>query len=135
MRGMNLPPNISIPSDFKEAVGVYRARLKNGLLVPIELSQLLLAYMAWPDDEDCRKSWTGSVIARRLAHAEELPISHPITQYGGLEAVTDEAFNAVSCRLTGETKRWAPVADVLQMVVDLHHSGLPLSGARVCPKR
>jgi hypothetical protein len=128
MGEMHLPPEISIPFDVKEAIGLYRKRLNMGVRVPIELSQLLLAYMAWPIDENCRNSWMASATARRLAHAEELPISHPMTQFGGLEAVTDEAFNAVSARLTAETKRWAPVADVLQMVVDLHCSGLPLSG-------
>jgi hypothetical protein len=127
MRVMDLP-DARIPSDQEEGIGLYRARLSSSLRTPSVLSQTLLAYMTWPDDKHSRNSWMASVIARRLAHGEKLPISHPIKQFGGLEAVTGEAFNAVSSRLTAETKRWAPVADVLQMVVDLHHSGLPLSG-------
>jgi hypothetical protein len=127
MRVMDLP-KVSIPSDHQDAIGRYRARLSSGLRTPSALSQTLLRYMAWPEDEDKRNTWMASVIARRLTHGEKLSVPHPIMQFGGLEAVTGTALNAISDALTTETKRWAPVADVLQMVVDLHHSGLHLPG-------
>jgi hypothetical protein len=95
---MNLP-EAEIPSDQQQAVGVYRARLSSSLRTPSVLSQTLLAYMAWPDEEHSCNCWMASINARRLAHSERLPISLPIMQFGGLEAVTGEAFNAINAAI------------------------------------
>jgi len=84
--------------------------------------------MAWPEDETSRKSWVASVMAQRLAHAGRLSISHPISLFGGLELVAREAFDALSGRLTAAMKKWTPVADVMQMLVDLQSPDLHLPG-------
>jgi hypothetical protein len=128
MRVMNLPLAVSIPSDLDEAVGVYRARLGSGRRVPSELSQLLLAYMAWPNEEESRDRWMVSGNTRRLAFRDGLSSPPPISLFGGPEAVAGEALNGVAGRLVAETNKWPPVADVMQMLVDLHYSGLPLPG-------
>jgi hypothetical protein len=107
---------------------VYRARLDSGLRVPSEHSQLLLAYMAWPSDEEGRNRWMVSANARRLAFGDGLSSPHPISLFGGPEAIAEEALNGVAGRLAAETNKWPPVADVMQMLVDLHYSALALSG-------
>src|ERR1700738_2727940 len=101
MRTMDLP-KVTIPSDYEDALGRYRTRLNSRLRVPNVLSQSLLAYMAWPDDEDFRNSWMRSIIAQRLGHGGKLSISHPISNFGGLEAVAGEALDAACDRLATE---------------------------------
>jgi hypothetical protein len=127
MRVMDLP-TLRAPSDHCDAVGRYRSRLLSGLRTPIELSLSLLAHMGWPEHRHDRENWMASVTGRRLAHEEDLSTTHPIALFKGFEAVTEEALGAVSSRLAAQAKKWAPVADVLQMVVDLHHSGVRLPG-------
>jgi hypothetical protein len=130
MRTMDLPdvPAVTIPSDHEEAIGRYRARLSSGLRVPSRLSQSLLAHMAWPNDKKSRSGLMRSVIARRLGHEGELLTPHAISNFGGLEALTGDALDLAGDRLTAVMKKWAPVADVIQMLVDLHFSGLTLQG-------
>jgi hypothetical protein len=84
--------------------------------------------MAWPEDEEGRNSWMAAVLARGLAHSEELSIPDPIAEFGGLEVPTGEAFEANVGRLTEMSRGWARVADVLQTVIDLHNSGQSLAG-------
>jgi hypothetical protein len=84
--------------------------------------------MAWPEDEGGRNSWMASVLARGLAHSEELSIPHPIAEFGGLEVPTGEAFEAAVARLMAKSRGWAPVADVLQTLIDLHNSDQSLAG-------
>jgi hypothetical protein len=57
-----------------------------------------------------------------------LSIPHPIAEFGGLEVLTGEAFEAAAARLTAKGRGWIPVADVLQTLIDLHHSDQPLVG-------
>lgn len=125
MRVMNLP-EVSISSDHQDAIGRYRARLSSGLRTPSGLSQLLLAYMAWPNDEELRDIWMASGNARRLAHRGTTSPT-PIALFGGLEAVSLEALGAVGSRLETDMKSWAPVADVMQMLVDLSSPDMRLS--------
>jgi hypothetical protein len=127
MREMNLPL-VRIPSDCEEAFGTYKVRLSSGLRVPSVLSQLLLAYMAWPNDEDSRNRWMASGMAQRLANRGKLSTPHPISLFGGLEAVSWEALGAIGEGLASEMKNWEPVADVMQMLVDLSSPSLHLPG-------
>jgi hypothetical protein len=128
MRGMNLPLAVRIPSDFDEAIGVYRARLAAGLRVPSELSQLLMAYMAWPNDEESRDRWMASGNTRRWAFQDGVSGPRAISLFGGLESVAGEALDGVGGRLLAESNKWTAVADVMQIVVDVHFAGLSLAG-------
>jgi hypothetical protein len=96
--------------------------------VPIKLSQLLLAYMAWPNDPESQSRWMASGIAQQLAHRGSLSTPSLISLFGGLEAVAAEALDATAGRLAAEMRSWPAVADVVQTVVDLHHAGLSLAG-------
>jgi len=128
MRGMNLPVAVRIPSDLDEAIGIYRTRLACGLRLPIELAQFLLAYMAWPNDEVSQRGWAALGITQRLAHRGSLSSPNPISLFGALEAVAAEALDGIAGRLAAEMRKWPPVADVMQTVIDLHHADLSLAG-------
>ena len=121
-------PAIEVPIDSADALGRYRARLRSGLRIPSAISQFLVAYMAWPKDEDERNRWMAATIARRRAQGAKLPLDPAISPFGGLELVTAEALNAVAGRLTDQMQSWPPAADVLQMLVDLSAPDLNLPG-------
>jgi hypothetical protein len=128
MRGINLPPLPQPPSEVEECWKLYASRLEQGWMQFPEASQLLAAYMAWPNDEAERGRWMATNIAFFLAeHAErqpraELPTYHVAFElFGGLRAVADGSLSYVMEKLSSVQARWSRVADVLQMVVDIHH--------------
>ncbi len=80
------------------------------------------------NDEAERGRWMATNIAFFLAeHAErqpraELPTYHVAFElFGGLRAVADGSLSYVMEKLSSVQARWSRVADVLQMVVDIHH--------------
>src|ERR1700722_18821288 len=97
MRDMNLPPLARPPSDVEGCWTLYLSRLGGAMPLP-EASLLLVAYMAWPNDE------------------EEV-----FQLFGGLRAVADSSFSPMMEKLVRIQDRWRRVADVMQMVVDIHH--------------
>ena len=57
-----------------------------------------------------------------------LSTSHSISRFGGLESVALVALEAHAEHLAAAMKKWAPAADVLQMLVYLHDPDLSLNG-------
>ncbi len=127
MQQMNLP-QIQVPQDRQSAFGIYRTRLQSGLRTPSALSELLLAYMAWPREESGRNRWMAACNATRLAHGKKLAASPSVDPFGGLASVASEALAATVGLLTGRMKSWEPTADVLQMLVDTSDPTLKLRG-------
>jgi hypothetical protein len=88
-----------------------------------EASQLLVAYMAWPNDEEKRNRWMATAIAFFLsAQLSTRPPSQDVFQlFGGLRAVADSSLSPLMEMLVRIQDRWPRVADVMQMVVDIHY--------------
>jgi hypothetical protein len=88
-----------------------------------EASQLLLAYIAWPNDEEERNRWMATAMA--LFVAGRVPALSPgqnlFDLFGGLRTVADSSFSDIMEKLVRIQDRWPRVADILQMVVDIHH--------------
>ena len=131
MRQMKLP-RVGIPVDAEEAASLYNARLAGALRIPTALSQLLLAYLAWPNDELARNRWMAVTNARRLTHGGRIVEPHALSLFGGLDHVAQEALQVFSARISEVSTKWTAVADLTQTVVDLHYSkGLPPKGASI----
>ena len=122
MRGMNLPPLARPPSDVEGCWTLYLSRLGGAMPFP-ETSQLLVAYMAWPNDEQERNRWMATAIAFFVAG--QVPAPSPgrdvFELFGGLRAVADSSFSPMMEKLVRIQDRWPRVADVMQMVVDIHY--------------
>jgi hypothetical protein len=88
-----------------------------------ETSQLLVAYMAWPNDEQERNRWMATAIAFFVAEQVPAPWSGQdmFQLFGALRAVADSSFSPMMEKLVRIQDRWPRVADVMQMVVDIHH--------------
>src|SRR5262245_12188358 len=120
MRSMHLPP-LPHPSGVVEGCWkLYQDRLAQGRMPFPGASQLLVAYMAWPNDEEQRNRWMATAIAFFVAdHVETEPRTEPPTEYrsfelfGGLRAVADGALSYAMEKLIAIQKRWPRVADVL----------------------
>jgi hypothetical protein len=122
MRGMNLPPLPKPPSDVDGCRTVYLSRVAGAMPFP-KASLLLIAYMAWPNDEEGRNRWMATAIAFFVPG--QVPTPRPgqdvFELFGGLRAVADSSFSLMMEKLVRIQDRWPRVADVIQMIVDIHH--------------
>jgi hypothetical protein len=135
MRGMNLPDLPPVPNSLPEIVSLLAERLNGPMPFP-RLSSLLIAYMAWPENEEMRNWWMLVQLARLIAASgAKLSFEPPAADtfaafesFGGLEALAD----AADCKLQDELgklqRRWNHVADVLQTVVDIHYTPVKARG-------
>jgi hypothetical protein len=117
---MNLP-GFDVPDSADSAIALYKARLQGNLLVPLHGSHILLAYLAWPNDEQQRNSWMATNLAR-LQIDSKIDSSSPVSAFetfGGLKAISDPAFELLVTGLTVIEKKWAPVADIFMRIVDM----------------
>jgi hypothetical protein len=73
MRGMNLPKLPAPPSTMDECWKLYAQRLNYGAMPFPEASQLLTAYMAWPNDRRNRDRWMATNMAFFLAERSPKP--------------------------------------------------------------
>jgi hypothetical protein len=119
---MNLPPLPRAPSDVEACWTLYLSRIGGAMPFP-EASQFLIAYMAWPNDEEERVRWMATAIAFfTQAQTFVTPPGQDVFQLlGGLRAVADSSFLRMMEKLEGIQHRWPRVADVMQMIVDIHH--------------
>jgi hypothetical protein len=142
MRGMNLPKLPAPPAAIDECWKLCVQRLEQGVMPFPRASNLMTAYMAWPNDRKNRDRWMATNMALFLAErslspgkgslesraaTSETP-SKPQTSdqaafelFGGLRVVADASLSHMMEKLESIQKRWPRVADVLQMVVDIHH--------------
>src|ERR1700690_914792 len=98
MRGMHLPVCV-IPDSEEWAVGLYRARIRKKLALPLELSFLLSAYVLWPSDKDepKRNSWVSTLTeATHVAHDKQTSLSDVSELFGGITSLLGPALSALT---------------------------------------
>jgi hypothetical protein len=102
-------------------------------------SQLMIAYMAWPNDRvigivGWQRVWPffllSDPVGSSLESNREAPETSPEPRspdqiafelFGGLRTVADALLSHMMTKLDAIQKRWPRVADILQLVVDIHH--------------
>ena len=117
MRVMNLP-ELNVPDSLDFAIGIYASRLRAALHVPLEAAPFLIAYLAWPNDEQKRNSWGATIIARSQ-NEERSDLGSIFESLGGLKSVAEPAFDALTNELTAILTKWTPVADIFLRIVDM----------------
>lgn len=137
MRGMNLPNLPAPPAAINECLKLYAQRLGHGVMPFPRASQLLVAYMAWPNDRKQRDRWMATTLAFFIAEqslktamgsmasaVEPNPQSGDevaFELFGGLRTIADASLSHRMTKLEAIQKRWPRVADVLQLVIDIHY--------------
>jgi hypothetical protein len=135
MRQMNLPELAPVPESIKELVALVAERLNGPMPFP-RVSSMLIAYMAWPDDEATRNWWMLVQLARLIAASGAKLSAEPTASqtlaafesFGGLWGLADAADVKLQDELVRIQHRWVYVADVLQYVVDMWGAHLELAG-------
>jgi hypothetical protein len=135
MRMMDLPKMPPTPDDLEENVALLAERLEGPMPFP-RLSSLLIAYMAWPHDEASRNWWMLVQLARLIAASgAKLTVEPPAEKtlaafelFGGLGGLADAADVKLQDELARVQGRWAHVADVLQLVVDISYAPVKVRG-------
>jgi hypothetical protein len=117
MRVMYLP-KLNVPDSLDFAVGLYASRIRTALHVPLKASPLLIAYLAWPNDEQKRNSWAATIIAR-TQNERGSDSTSIFESLGGFKAVAEPAFDALATELTAILNKWTPVADIFLRIVDM----------------
>jgi|SRR4051794_9184786 hypothetical protein len=120
MRTMNLP-QLHVYDTLDLAVQIYRSRVRGGLSIPLECSPFLIAYMAWPNDEQKRNSWIASIIGRSWSRQQTAvePACAILSTFGGLAAISDPVLEVLVSELLEIQKAWEPVADLFLRIVDM----------------
>ncbi len=138
MRTINLPPPAAPPTSPDECVSLYLHRLEVGAMPFWGASQLLVALMAWPNDEATRNTWMATNAALFVdrddgvsaasgkdrapdnsAEGPPSPDQVAFEAFGGLRSVTDAALLHLHGQLDDIQMRWIRVADILHVVVDM----------------
>jgi hypothetical protein len=134
MRVMNLPELPVGPHSVEDCVRVYLNRLPADDALWPQVSLLLTAYMAWPNDEPGRNSCVATYLARFIQNsdagtASDLPAAMAsnsgdwiaFEKFGGLGAVAKPAFDHLTEEIASVQRRWLLVAYIFQMIVDMAH--------------
>lgn len=134
MRVMNLPELPAGPNSVEDCIGLYLNRLPTDDALWPQVSLLLTAYMAWPNDEPARNSLAATFLARFLQNPDagtsgnigaEIASNSgdwiAFEKFGGLGAVAKPAFDYLAEEIARVQRRWLLVADIFQMIVDMAH--------------
>ena len=109
MRGINLPPLPRPPSDVEDCSTLYLSRLERGMPFPAA-SLLLVAYMAWPNNEAEQNGWIATSTAFFAARQAESTRAELITHAATAGDVHFEADDATAV---------ARIRDILQLIVSM----------------
>ena len=108
MRGMNLPNLPAPPTTVDECLKLYAQRLELGGMLFPRASQLLVAYMAWPNVRRDRDRWMATNLAFFLAEqsSSNSPSMGQIAfdLFGGLRTVADASFSLMMKKLKSNSR-------------------------------
>jgi hypothetical protein len=132
MRVMNLRGLPMGPSSADECIDLYSQRVGANETPWPQVSMLLTAYMAWPDDQRARDSFMASLLARQIGNqgpgvvnseqADEGSSSRQwkaFEKFGGINAVSRPAFDYLIGTIGQMQRRWLLVADIFHLIVDM----------------
>jgi hypothetical protein len=114
-------PELRVPNSADAAIGLYKSRLQGALRPPLTASQLLLGYMAWPNNDVRRDGWVATNIARsNLGQQSGQPADPPLFEsFGGLSSVAHVALDGLADEMATIQQKWPPVGDILMRILDM----------------
>jgi hypothetical protein len=133
MRFMNLSGLLVGPSSADECIELYSKRVGANDAPWPQVSMLLTAYMAWPNNEAARDSFAASYMALQLgrptgkdvpAPSDDQPVDpklKALQQFGGLKAIANPALDFLCDKIAQQQRGWLLVADIFQLIVDMAH--------------
>jgi len=127
MRTMHLPAIPMTAQSREECIELYFERLSANEAFRPDVSVLLTAYIAWPNDEERRNSFVATSLARLSRPSGEVAAdsagdsrkSISLEAFGGLNAIARPAFDQLAAEIGQVQRKWLLVADIFQMTVDM----------------
>jgi hypothetical protein len=119
------------PSSADECIELYSKRVGANDAPWPQVSTLLTAYMAWPNNEPARDSFAASYMALQLGRttgedvpepSDDQPVNptlNALQQFGGLKAIANPALDFLCDKIAQQQRGWLLVADVFQLIVDM----------------
>jgi hypothetical protein len=119
MRMLNLSASPTAQISGEDWMKVYRERYSSCLMPWPRVSASLMAYLAWPNNEERRDSFIASGLALFRLTNEALPDSRELAPFGGVAALTKAAFIPLLREITQLERKWLEVAEIFQLIVDM----------------
>jgi hypothetical protein len=121
VRVLNLPALPDAAVTGENWMKVYRERYRANRISWPRASVLLMAYLAWPNDEERRNSFIASCLAlfSEVLANEAPPHSQELAPFGGVAAIAKAAFIPLLGEITHLDRRWLEVAEIFQLIVDM----------------
>jgi hypothetical protein len=119
-------------------LGLFHHRLDEGVMAFPQVSHLLVAYAAWPNDRKARDQYMATNVGLTVAHLERrlalratmisggaqsmnLSGRSALELFGGWEAVAETALSALGDQLEKIQSKWLLVADIFHAIIDIAH--------------
>lgn len=126
MRVMHLPEMPLAAQSREECIKLYLDRLSTNCACRPDVSVLLTAYLAWPNDERRRNSFVATHLARLSYPNKEANglqadggTAGLFEMFGGISAIADAAFDRLTDEIGQVQRKWLLTADIFQLVVDM----------------
>jgi hypothetical protein len=124
MRTMHLPdvPVVTAQS-ADECLKLYLERLSADRACWPNVSMLLTAYVAWPNDEERRNGFAATQLLRLSSSANEKTDdasdserSSPLEAFGGISAIAKPAFDQLTKEIRKFQRQWLLTSDIFQSI-------------------
>ncbi len=119
MRVLNLPALPAAAVSGEDWMEVYWERYSASLISWPRATVSLMAYLAWPNDEERRNSFIATCLALFNLANEACPHSQELAPFGGVAAIARSAFIPLLGEITQLERQWLEVAEIFQLIVDM----------------
>ena len=119
MRVLNLPALPAAAVSGEDWMEVYWERYSASLISWPRATVSLMAYLAWPNDEERRNSFIATCLALFNLANEACPHSQELAPFGGVAAIAKSAFIPLLGEITQLERQWLEVAEIFQLIVDM----------------
>ena len=119
MRVLNLPALPAAAVSGENWMEVYWERYTASLIPWPRVSASLMAYLAWPNDEERRNSFIATCLTLFKLADEAPPNWQELARFGGVAAIAKAAFIPLLGEIMRLERKWLEVAEIFQLIVDM----------------
>jgi hypothetical protein len=119
VRVLNLPALPAAAVSGEDWMEVYWERYSANRISWPRVSMLLMAYLAWPNDEKRRNSFIATCLTLFKLANEAPPDSQELAPFGGVAAIAKAAFIPLLHEIMQLERKWLEVAEIFQLIVDM----------------
>ena len=119
MRVLKLPDLPAAAVSGEDWMEVYWERYSANLISWPRVSVLLMAHLAWPNNEERRNSFIATCLTLFKLANEAPPNSQELAPFGGVAAIAKAAFIPLLGEIMRLQRKWLEVAEIFQLTIDM----------------